>query len=72
MAFKLTRTTAGGYSATYPPGPDRDMYRLAVNQYGYLVPRGTRVTGPELAARIRATYDNPQAAEVAALLERNA
>lgn len=70
--FTLTRTLAGGYSATIPPGPepDREILRHAVEAFGHLVGRGSRLTGPELAQRIRNVYTHPRAAEVAAILER--
>jgi len=70
--FAITHQRSGTFSVTLPPSDasDRATLRHAGEAFGFLVPPGERMTGPELANRIRATYDNPKAEHVATVLER--
>lgn len=70
--FTLMHTTTGGFSSTIPPGPeaDKETLRYGVAAFGHLLKRGTQVSGPEFAARIREASTHPKAREIANTLER--
>jgi hypothetical protein len=72
IRFTAVRTPLGGLSSTLPPAPegDKELLLHAVAAFGHLIPRGTKVSGPEFAQRIRNVYSHPRATQIADTLEK--